>query len=78
MTTPISPLAEAIIEDKWILCKPEQAIANAIHEYLAYTADGKPYLFEDEPVDPLTFIRAVNDAIGYFIERDLWTPDKER
>jgi hypothetical protein len=76
MTTQLSDLAEAIIEDKWILCSPEDAVRFAIIEYIDYFEENRPYLFADNPVDGMTFLAAINEIINHFTERDLWGKDK--
>lgn len=67
-TVRLSDLAEAILEDKWILCTPAECLSAAIGEYLDHAERGRPYLFGDpeHPVAPLDFIRAIGELVEHF------------
>lgn len=68
----LSDLAEAILEDKWILCTPAECLTYAIDEYLS-RGDDNPYTItssdgDDQPVDPRAFIAAIGELLVWFSE----------
>ncbi|MGA0847940.1 MAG: hypothetical protein ACO395_04685 [Pontimonas sp.] len=75
--TQLSDLADAIIDGYWILCEPAEVVARAIDEFAEYNRLGRPFTFEEKPVDPIDFIKALEEVINYYKGRNLWPIDKE-
>lgn len=65
MTTTLSDLATAILDDKWILCSPEEAIYNAIAEFTE-TDRQYPYTYNDKEVTATEFFGAITELVRYF------------
>lgn len=66
---PLSELAEAILEDKWILCSATECLTAAIDEYLS-RGESNPYTYNEEPVDPRAFMAAIGELLVWFSQND--------
>ena len=74
MTTAMSELAEAILEDSWILCTPQEAVANAIERYLEAVSEGRPYTYDDDRhIEAVEFLKCIAEIIDHFRSRGLWS-----
>ena len=64
----ISDLADAMIEQYWLLCSPQQAVANALGDYAQMMEAKTPFSYNDEIVTPEMFITALNEMMLWFLE----------
>lgn len=67
----LSHLAESILDDKWILCSPAEAIANAVHEYIDHLMGeyALPFTYNDVEVTTDEFTDAIGELVAYFMVR---------
>lgn len=65
--TKLSDLADAMIENYWLLCSPQQAVANALGEYVRTMECDTPYLYGDDTITPEQFLKALNEMVGWFM-----------
>lgn len=71
-TQTLSPLADAIVEAYWILCEPAHVVGRALDEFAEYQRHGRPFTWDDQPVDPVDFIMALDEIVRYFDARQMW------
>ena len=64
----ISDLADAMIENYWLLCSPQQAIANALGDYAQMMEAKTLFWYNDEIVTPEMFITALSEMVVWFLE----------
>lgn len=69
----LSPLAQAILDDKWIMTTPEWAIGYAIDEfvYMTLSSDHK-YTHDDKEVTCHDFTEALSEIVRYVTAKQLW------
>ena len=69
----LSPLAQAILDDKWIMTTPEWAIGYAIDEfvYMTVSPDHK-YTYDDKEVTCHDFTDALSEIVRYVTATQLW------
>lgn len=74
----IEELTDALIEDKWILCSPGEAIQFAIGEYLDYAEKGIAYTYNDTVVPVSDFLRAIAGMAEHFVIYENWHNEPEQ
>ncbi len=69
----LSPLAQAILDDKWIMTTPEWAIGYAIDDfvYMTISPDHK-YTYYDKEVTCNEFTDALSEIVRYVTAKQLW------
>jgi hypothetical protein len=69
-TRSMSPLAEAILEDQWILCTPLEAIQYAIDSHIDSILENGHSIYRDQnenPIDHATFVAALSEIVSFFV-----------
>lgn len=65
--TEISELANAMIDNYWVLCSPTQAVANALAEYTHLMNLNIPFLYGEDVISQEAFLNALNEMMAWFL-----------
>ena len=69
----LSPLAQAILDDKWIMTTPEWAIGYAIDEFVYMTVSSNyKYTHDDREVTCDEFSAALTEIVHCITAKQLW------
>ena len=69
----LSSLAQAILDDKWIMTTPEMAIGYAIDEFIYMTVSSDyEYTYDDKEVTSDEFSSALTEIVRYVTAKRLW------